>query len=220
MLAPAMNPAAGIPPETAVLPFDFDEDLLDEVGQTGRPGQRIYPFDHCAVVAGRGSRLDRELNLDRIRQDGIALYRRRGGGCAVYLDPGNLIVSIAFSARGFGNVSSLFNAAGSRLIQGLERAGIRGIYQDGISDLVVKGRKIGGSCFYRSRDMAYYSAALLVSPDLEAMDAYLPHPPREPEYRRGRSHGEFVAGLDEFFPSLGVSGLHRALDGMLDLSGL
>jgi len=204
--------------EEGILPFEFDNDLLAAVANTGAPGMRIYPFDHRAVVAGRGSRLSRELNLGPIRRDEIPVYRRRGGGCAVFLDPGTLIVSIAFPAEGFGNIGPLFSGAGTRLIRGLEQAGITGVYQDGISDLVMEDRKIGGSCFHRSKGMAYYAAALLVSPNLEAMETYLSHPPREPAYRRGRSHREFVAGLDFFSPGLTVSGLETALASSLNLS--
>lgn len=206
--------------ERELPPFEFDDELLAKVAVSGEPGIRIYPFDHNAVVAGRGSRLSRELNLDRIHRDGIALYRRRGGGCAVFLDPGNLIISIAFPAEGFGNVSPLFNAASDVVIRGLERAGIKGVYQDGISDLVMEDRKVGGSCFHRSRNLAYYSAALLVSPDLDAMETYLPHPPREPEYRRGRLHREFVRGLDSFFPGTTPAGLEQTLLRGMDLSVL
>jgi lipoate-protein ligase A len=206
--------------EEGILSFEFDKNLIEKVADTGVPGMRIYGFDRRAVVAGRGSRLSREVHLNRIRRDKVPIYRRRGGGCAVFLDPGNLIVSIAFPAEGFGNVGPLFCEAGNRVIRALARAGITGVYRDGISDLVIENRKIAGACFHRSKDMAYYSAALLVSPDLGAMDAYLSHPPREPDYRRGRPHKAFVAGLDSFFPELTVSRLESMLTTGLDLSGI
>ena len=183
------------------------------------PVCKIYPFGHRAVVAGRGSRLSLELNLTRLRRDKIPVYRRRGGGCAVFLDSGNLIVSIAFPAEGFGNVGPLFTKACRRVIRGLEASGITGVHQDGISDLVIDDRKIGGTCFHRSKGMAYYSAALLVTPDLDAMESYLFHPPREPAYRRGRPHRDFVTGLASFFPGLTVSRLQTVLTASLDLSG-
>jgi lipoate-protein ligase A len=41
----------------------------------------------------------------------------------------------------------------------------------------------------------YYSASLLVKPDVSLVERYLRHPPREPEYRRGRSHREFMGAL-------------------------
>lgn len=189
-------------PEAGVLPFDFDNPLMTAVAKGSGPQVSVYPFFFPAVVAGRGTDLAQEIHLTRVRSDGVRLFRRPGGGCSVFLDPGNLIVSLAFPAEGFGNVQALFDSASSEVIQGLERAGIPGVYQDGISDLVIEDRKIGGSCFYRAKGLAYYSAALLVNPDLDSMDRYLLHPPREPAYRKGRAHREFVAGLDRLHPGL------------------
>jgi lipoate-protein ligase A len=40
-----------------------------------------------------------------------------------------------------------------------------------------------------------YSATLLVDPDLDLVERYLAHPPREPEYRRGRPHRDFMGRL-------------------------
>lgn len=199
-----------------VRPFAFDDDLLARVKQTGREAVRIYPFSERAVVAGRGSTLSLELNPESIRERRVSLFRRLGGGCSVYLDPGNLIVSIAFPAEGFGNIAPLFDLAGGRLIQALDQAGISGVYKAGISDLVIRDRKVGGSCLYRTRGLAYYSASLLVSPDLETMAACLSHPPREPAYRQGRSHQAFVAGLNHFYPELTPSGLQTGLVKTLD----
>ena len=74
--------------------------------------------------------------------------------------------------------------------------------QRGVSDLVIgaagaRDRKIGGACIYRTRGLLYYSTTLLVGPDLDLVERYLPHPPREPEYREGRGHREFMGSLRE-----------------------
>nr|WP_321415233.1 hypothetical protein [uncultured Desulfobacter sp.] len=106
------------------------------------------------------------------------------------------------------------------MIQKFERSGLTGIYQDGISDIVKENRKIGGSCFYRAKGIAYYSAAILVTPDLGAMDRYLAHPPREPVYRGNRSHKAFVSGLDRWFPELTAKKLSQDLSGGLEPSVL
>lgn len=202
----------------SVLPFDFDDGLIETARSSGRPVTRIYPFGFDAVVAGRGSDLDQEVHMARVSKDKIPVFRRKGGGCSVFLNPGTLIVSTAFTARGFGGIQALFNACSQWLIQGFQTIGLAGIYQDGISDLVVGDLKIGGSCFYRAKDLAYYSAAILVTPDLDLMAKYLAHPPREPDYRKGRSHRDFVSGIDFFRPGMTVEGLARDLTLALDQS--
>ncbi len=114
----------------------------------------------------------------------------------MYLDPGSLIVSAAFPAPGIAGIRHLFDSCTRWLIGGLEQTGVPGVTMDGISDLVIKNRKIGGTCFYRSKGFAYYSASILVAVDPDLMAAYLFHPPREPEYRQKRDHADFVTSLD------------------------
>lgn len=184
------------------LPYDFDTDLMDRVKAHGKPFLRIYPFSPTAVVAGRGSDLAQEIYLSHVISDHIPLYRRKGGGCSVVLDPGNLIVSLAFPAPGIAGIKPYFNGACDWLLAGLHRAGFKGVYRDGTFDLVLEDRKIAGSCFYRTKGAAFFSAALLVSPDLSAMDRYLAFPPRQPDYRKSRPHREFVTGLDRYEPGL------------------
>ncbi|MCG8616199.1 MAG: hypothetical protein MI802_08275 [Desulfobacterales bacterium] len=208
-----------------VLTFDYDRELLARVKATGAADVNIYPFDREAVVAGRGSRLEREIHLDRVRADGVPVCRRMGGGCSVFLDPGNLIVSIAFPAEGFGGIQTLFDRCSDWLIRGFSDISVDGVYQDGISDLVIRDpklgdRKVAGSCFYRTKGLAYYSAAILVTPELTKMDAYLRHPPREPEYRKGRCHSDFVAGLNRFYPGITVNTLAQLFAGRLDPSAM
>jgi lipoate-protein ligase A len=205
-----------ITPGIQIRDFHFDKGLLASVKAASVPMSQVYPFDREAVVAGRGSDLAKEVHLSKVKEDHIPVYRRMGGGCTVFLDPGNLIVSIAFPARGFGGIQTLFNLSSDWLIRGFKEMGLTGIYQDGISDLVMENKKIGGSCFYRTKGFAYYSAAVLVTPDLEKMADYLQHPPREPAYRNGRSHEDFVSGLNRFLPGITVAGLARSLSACLD----
>jgi lipoate-protein ligase A len=196
---------------STVKDYAFDRDLLAKVKATGQPGVAVYLFAFPAVVAGRGSDLDTEIRLPLCRDDNIPVFRRRGGGCAVFLDPGTLIVSMALPAEGFAGIQRLFNFCNNLVIKGCASMELTGICQDGISDLVLENRKVGGSSFYRSKGLAYYTASVLVSTDLEAMDRYLFHPPREPAYRRHRVHKDFVMRLDQAFPGLSPADLSAGL---------
>jgi lipoate-protein ligase A len=171
--------------------FEREDDLLAGVGSQ----VRVYTVAHPLVVLGRGSRPDRELHLDACRADGVPLQRRRGGGCAVVLDPGNVLVAAAIAAPGIGDNQRHFDDLCRWLIEGLAEIGVPGICQAGISDLALGDRKVAGCCIYRRPGRLLFSAALLVDPDLSLLDRYLRHPPREPDYRRGRAHLEFVTRL-------------------------
>jgi len=196
--------------EPAIGSYDHDEDLIAATAADGATRARAYRHPGTAVVLGRGSKAGRELDLEACLADRVPLLRRRGGGCAVLLDSGNLVVSVALAAGGIGDNLRHFAHLSSWLAAGLEALGIGGVRQAGISDLALDGRKVGGACIYRARGLLFYSATLLVSPDLERMERYLRHPPREPDYRRGRRHRDFVAPLP-LPPGLDIDGLADGL---------
>lgn len=176
-------------------PYACDDDLIEATLGDGQPRARAYAWPDVAVVIGRGGHQELELDTAAISADRVPLYRRRGGGCAVVLDPGNAVVSLTLPLPGIGGITSAFAAISAFLAGALERLEIHGVKQLGVSDLVLGDRKIGGSCIYRTRGLLYYSTTLLVNPDLDLVDRYLPHPPREPAYRRGRPHREFMGSL-------------------------
>jgi lipoate-protein ligase A len=183
------------PADLPTLPWTRDDALLDRVRATGELGVAAYPCDHAAVVIGRGGRQADEVRREVIAADGIPFHRRAGGGCAVVLDPGNVVVSVALPMPGIGGISTAFAAISAWMADVLDRCGVPGVGWQGVSDLVLGDRKIGGSCIWRTRGLLYYSTTILVAPDLDLIDRYLPHPPREPSYRGGRDHRHFLTTL-------------------------
>jgi len=200
----------------AIGAYDLDDPLLEAVAADRRPRHRVYRGDGVKVVLGRGSRPEKELKMDACREDGVAVLRRYGGGCSVVLDPGNVIVSAVLPVEGFAGNKGHFARLTGWLTAGLERAGAPGVTQRGISDLALGERKIGGACIYRTRELLLYSVTLLVEPEIGLIERYLAHPPREPDYRRGRTHSAFVTSLCREFPEVGgtedlVQSLSRGL---------
>jgi len=194
-------------------PYDLDDALIEATRSDGTTRLAVRRVSEVSVVLGRASKMELELHHERCVADGVPVLRRRGGGCAVVLDPGNLVISLALPAPGFGQVDKLWRGLTGWLLTGLEAAGVPGLYQDGICDLVLADRKVGGAAMYRARGLVYYSTTLLLSPRVDLMERYLPHPPREPDYRQGRSHSEFVGaiGTDPDLESRLVSGLKPPL---------
>jgi lipoate-protein ligase A len=82
----------------------------------------------------------------------------------------------------------------SNMVKGL-RALVPGIDFSGTCDLVVGDRKVSGNSVRIGRDWMLYHGTFLLDMDLAALDRWLKHPPREPEYRAHRTHSQFVANL-------------------------
>lgn len=178
-----------------VLPYDREQDLVDEVRADGRPRVRVYRPRETAIVLGRGSRLEVELRLAAVERDGVPVYRRPGGGCAVVLDPGNVVVALAEPQAALPRPRELFAAFSERLLRALARIGITDVRRADASDLARGDRKVGGACLYAPRGAVLYTATLLVEPRVDRIERYLAHPPREPSWRRGRRHADFVGRL-------------------------
>ena len=191
--------------------YDEDGDLIAAINRDKIPQLRIsVPF--CpTIVLGKGSKPEVELHLEVCLDDDIPLRRRLGGGCAVVLDPGNVIVSVVLPTRGIKDNTRYFHALSDWLIQGLHSLGIDGIQREGTSDLTFEDRKVAGASIYRTAEYLYYSATLLVDPQFELIERYLQHPPREPQYRRGRSHRDFLIPLKRCYPSLDTPWLETEL---------
>jgi lipoate-protein ligase A len=160
------------------------------------------------------------LNVDAVLEDGIPVFKRICGGGAVLLSPGCVCMALRFAKSKTLGIHDYFAKAAALITEvAAERLGIR-IGLRGISDLAYLGplegarplnggstgselpllmrageRKIAGSSLYMPRDFVLYLVSILVDPDFSAIDKYLSHPSKEPDYRGGRSHKDFLAGL-------------------------
>lgn len=123
------------------------------------------------------------------------IYKRVTGGGAVLLDSGCVCAAFRFRRPEGWTISDYFTA-GNGLIADFLRTEF-GIYSQpaGISDLSVGDRKILGSSLHLGRDKAFYLGTFLVALDADALETWLAHPSREPEYRRGRRHADFLTDL-------------------------
>ena len=76
----------------------------------------------------------------------------------------------------------------------LDAFGIAGAVE-GTSDVAVAGRKISGNAQARRWRSLLVHGTLLVDFDFDLAEKVLPHPLREPEYRRARRHRDFLVTL-------------------------
>jgi lipoate---protein ligase len=175
--------------------YDFDDALIEAARLEQALKIDVYRILEPIIVLGRSSKPDIELHVDRCRQDRLPVIRRHGGGCAVVLDPGTLVLSVAHPSKGIGDIRATYTKWVSVLINSLDRLHVKNVRRDGHSDLVISDRKISGSCMQIRKGLTYFTASILIDPDIELMELYLKHPPREPQYRKGRRHRDFVGSL-------------------------
>ncbi len=149
------------------------------------------------MVIGSGSKSELELNAETIDVDNVPVYKRKTGGCSVVLSPEMWCLSCALYGRKQIQSKDYFVLFNKAVCDAFARAGVPGLSHRGISDIALGEKKIAGTAIYRNRDLVFYHAVLNIAGDIDLISRYLLQPPREPDYRGGRSHREFVTSLSE-----------------------
>jgi lipoate-protein ligase A len=177
----------------------LDEALLIEAEAAVDPTEtlRLWAFDTPVVVLGRGSKLAVEVDLDHCRSAQIPVLRRCSGGAAIVAGPGCLMYSVVLSLTRRPELRRLDEAHAwvmTRLSAAL-RQQVPGVTWQGTCDLTLAGRKFSGNSLRIARDHLLYHGTILHAADLDQIDRCLLTPPRQPEYRGGRPHAEFVTNV-------------------------
>lgn len=153
-----------------------------------------------AIVLGISSIPDQMIHLDRLQNKPIPIIKRFSGGGTVYVDQKTLFITFICNKE---------DTDSDCYPEPILRWG-KGIYQNIFShdkfnlienDYVMGFKKIGGNALYIRKNRWLLHTSFLWDYDVHKMNL-LKFPKKVPEYRRGRSHEEFVTPLSNFYPSL------------------
>jgi lipoate-protein ligase A len=183
----------------------LDEALLQavEAGEVA-PLVRVWEWPRLAVVLGASSHHAEDVHLEACQADGVPLTRRASGGGTVMLGPGALNVTIVLPvalAEGLESVDRAHAYVLERLAESLRGQGVP-VDVQGSGDLAIGGRKCAGSAQRRLKRHFLVHTSILDMMDLTAIARYLAQPRRQPDYRQGRPHTEFVTNLNLGRPGL------------------
>jgi len=189
-----------------------DETLLDWCDE--RDGPEILRFwepHRHFIVVGYSNRVECEVNIAACRELNIPVLRRCSGGGTVVQGPGCLNYALILR---FDSEPALQTVTGAnRFVMERNRSALdnllsRGsgrkealssqsaIVVRGHSDLAIDGRKFSGNAQRRRRQAVLFHGTFLLDFDLELVSRLLPMPSKEPDYRRARSHTEFLMNLN------------------------
>ncbi len=171
--------------------------LLDAEAGTGEEILRLWEYPRPAVVLGSGGKLAEDVDEDTCRADGVPILRRSSGGGTVLLGPGCLLYSLVLAydrSPPLREIPFSYEDILKRLSDALGDL-LPGIEQTGTSDLSAQGRKFSGNAQQRKRTHLLHHGTLLCGFDLEGVERYLRMPARQPAYREGRAHGDFLCNL-------------------------
>jgi lipoate-protein ligase A len=193
--------------------MNIHDDLYKHVSEQSPLLYELWEPEETAVVVGYSQTPSAEAHLTNCENDGIAVIKRRGGGGAVVLMPGVLCLTFAFLSSASISPYYFFRRINGFLIDALERYFcIAELDQRGISDIAIDGKKVLGCSIFKSRNLFFYQGSLLVKPELQLISRYLLHPSKEPDYRRGRPHSDFVTSLEACGYPLSVGQIKTAIE--------
>jgi lipoate-protein ligase A len=177
----------------------LDEALLLEAEEAAGPYEvlRIWEPQQTFVVVGSSSKVHGEVNLALCNADGVPVLRRPSGGAAILTGPGCLMYAVVLSYDRHPQLRAVDLAHRhvlARLAAAIGRQ-IEGVHEAGTSDLAIADRKFSGNSLRCKRSHMVYHGTLLYDFPLEQIGSYLRTPERQPEYRQGRSHGDFVVNV-------------------------
>jgi lipoate-protein ligase A len=185
----------------------LDEALVEEAeaGGTACELLRFWESPAPLVVIGRSSRPEVEVHLAQCAGAGIPVIRRTSGGASIVTGPGCLMYALVLSYELRPQLKAIDVAHRfvlSRLVEAL-RPIVPSVAHHGTSDMTVREsansatavQKFSGNSLRVRRRHMLYHGTLLYNFDVALIERYLAHPPREPQYRAGRRHAEFIANL-------------------------
>ena len=164
---------------------------------TGGEVLRIWEFERRAVVLGASGRIADDVRVDDCRADGVEIGRRSSGGGTVLIGPGALNFTLVLPIASDPRLSAVDTAQ----IAVLERAA-EAFRSDGVDvrvlgsgDLTIDVRKFSGSAQRRLKNWVMIHASVLYDVSSAEIARYLHPPKRQPAYREGRSHDDFLTNL-------------------------
>ncbi|MHB1423776.1 MAG: lipoate--protein ligase family protein [Gemmataceae bacterium] len=185
------------------LPSPAENVALDEAlllaAESGDGGEilRFWEWTTPAIVLGSGGKLADDVHEEVCSAEGVPILRRSSGGGTVLLDRGCLLYTLILSYERHSDLADIrrsYRFILDRIAYALAE-NVGPIEQAGISDLVRAGRKFSGTAQQRKRAFLLHHGTLLHDMDLSAIRRYLREPPKQPEYREGRCHLDFLRNL-------------------------
>lgn len=176
-----------------------DEVLLDLAEeQGGEPVLRVWESPRHFVVLGYANKAAEETDLAACRAADVPVLRRCSGGGTVLQGPGCVNYSVILridSAPELGSIPGANRYVMERNREAMSRLLGHEVRIEGHTDLAVGPLKFSGNAQRRKREWLLFHGTVLIDFDLSIVSKLLRHPTREPDYRAGRTHDEFVTAV-------------------------
>jgi len=185
-----------------------DEALLDWRDENG--GEEILRFwksHETFIVVGYANKVATEVNVESCRAGQIPIFRRCSGGGTVLQGRGCLNYALILEIKENSPLAGISGA--NKFIMERNRNAIQNVGSSaphalidgpviavrGHTDLTIGGLKFSGNSQRRKKNFLLFHGTFLLDFDLALVGELLRMPSKQPDYRQGRGHGEFLTNL-------------------------
>jgi lipoate-protein ligase A len=177
----------------------LDEALVEEAEAAGSMWEllRLWEPQQPMVVIGRSSKVNVEVRRSECDRQGVPIFRRCSGGAAIVTGPGCFMYALVLSYERRPHLRMIENAHRfvlGQIVAALNQIGQPATFQ-GTSDLTIGMRKFSGNSLRCKRSHLLYHGTILYDFPLDLIGQCLGTPPRQPDYREGRDHDQFVTNV-------------------------
>jgi len=158
---------------------------------------QVWQPDQTYIILGQRDTIETAIEEDVVVLENAVVMKRPTGGHSVVLSPKMLVVSMISYSHSLTSIKTFFYDCNMKIIEALQDQSVTELSIQGISDIVLNGRKIVGSSMYKGKDFLFFHAVVNLGESADYISQCLKHPGTEPEYRQGRKHSEFVSSLKE-----------------------
>jgi lipoate-protein ligase A len=187
----------------------IDDAAARSAATTGLRRLRFWWGGPPAVVMGSSERPEQVVDAEACARLRIDVLKRSTGGGSVLQTGGVLNYSLITPAPANLDLKAGFRPGIDLICAILAAFGVVG-RPEGTSDVAVGDRKISGNAQARRWRALLVHGTLLVDFDHDLAEAVLKRPPREPAYRRGRSHRDFLVTLRSLGANADRAAIERA----------
>lgn len=161
--------------DEAILHARIDGKVLNTV--------RLYSWMPSAVSIGRFQSLEKEVNIENCKREGVDMVRRITGGGAVYHDfQGEVTYSVIAEKKSLGSndVAHIYRKIGCGIIEAAKILRVNADFNVGnlrqCPNITVDGKKISGNAQFYRGDVVLQHGTLLLDVDIEKMFDFLRAP--------------------------------------------
>jgi lipoate---protein ligase len=186
----------------------FDQVLLKlcDGTNTSRPEHsgdreylRFWESPTYFVVLGRIGKEMEDVHMDVAASDGIPVLRRSSGGGTVVQGPGCLNYSIVLSKDKnpvLNDLRGSYAWISQKVTDSLKTLGVDACFRP-ISDIALSqgDLKFSGNAQHRGKTHILHHGTILYDFNLDLVSKYLKMPKDIPEYRKARSHKDFITNI-------------------------